>query len=255
MALRSRCDAPATTPRWSGLSRAHRQPADRGQSAPRARRCRAAWSGPCAPRERGGGGLGARRRDLRGGRRAQPAASARPGLPLIEALHRRLGRPVNILTHCNAGWLATVDWGTATAPIYMAHDRGRAGAGLRRRDAAAQPGRGADRLRTRPAWRAVYGDRRQRRRPSDAARPSRSLHRRRRPRSPRAATPPTRSAPISRRSRRAPTACRSMSPRRTRRSTGRSPTASARSRSRSATRGGDPYRRPARRRARRARRA
>ena len=46
------------------------------------------------------------------------------GLPLIEAAHRRLGRPINILTHCNAGWLATVDWGTATAPIYMAHDRG-----------------------------------------------------------------------------------------------------------------------------------
>ena len=31
---------------------------------------------------------------------------------------------VNVLTHCNAGWLATVDWGTATAPIYMAHDKG-----------------------------------------------------------------------------------------------------------------------------------
>jgi methylthioribose-1-phosphate isomerase len=31
---------------------------------------------------------------------------------------------VNVLTHCNAGWLATVDWGTATAPIYMAHDSG-----------------------------------------------------------------------------------------------------------------------------------
>jgi methylthioribose-1-phosphate isomerase len=46
------------------------------------------------------------------------------GLPLIEEAHRRLGRPINILTHCNAGWLATVDWGTATAPIYMAHDRG-----------------------------------------------------------------------------------------------------------------------------------
>jgi methylthioribose-1-phosphate isomerase len=46
------------------------------------------------------------------------------GLPLIEALHRRLGRRVNILTHCNAGWLATVDWGTATAPIYKAHDAG-----------------------------------------------------------------------------------------------------------------------------------
>jgi methylthioribose-1-phosphate isomerase len=46
------------------------------------------------------------------------------GLPLIEDIHRRVRRPVNILTHCNAGWLATVDWGTATAPIYMAHDRG-----------------------------------------------------------------------------------------------------------------------------------
>ena len=46
------------------------------------------------------------------------------GLPLIEEIHRAKGRPVNILTHCNAGWLATVDWGTATAPIYMAHDRG-----------------------------------------------------------------------------------------------------------------------------------
>ena len=46
------------------------------------------------------------------------------GLPLIEAAHRRHAGPVNILTHCNAGWLATVDWGTATAPIYMAHDRG-----------------------------------------------------------------------------------------------------------------------------------
>src|SRR5258706_13019818 len=32
--------------------------------------------------------------------------------------------PLNILTHCNAGWLACVDWGTALAPIYMAHDRG-----------------------------------------------------------------------------------------------------------------------------------
>jgi methylthioribose-1-phosphate isomerase len=34
------------------------------------------------------------------------------------------GRPVNVLTHCNAGWLATVDWGTALAPIYRAHDAG-----------------------------------------------------------------------------------------------------------------------------------
>ena len=34
------------------------------------------------------------------------------------------GAPVQILTHCNAGWLATVDWGTALAPVYVAHDRG-----------------------------------------------------------------------------------------------------------------------------------
>jgi methylthioribose-1-phosphate isomerase len=47
------------------------------------------------------------------------------GLALIRAAAaRRGGRRVNVLTHCNAGWLATVDWGTATAPIYMAHDAG-----------------------------------------------------------------------------------------------------------------------------------
>ena len=48
----------------------------------------------------------------------------RAGLPLIEEAYARTGRTVNILTHCNAGWLATVDWGTATAPIYMAHEAG-----------------------------------------------------------------------------------------------------------------------------------
>jgi methylthioribose-1-phosphate isomerase len=46
------------------------------------------------------------------------------GLPLIEKAYAKTGRTVNILTHCNAGWLATVDLGTATAPIYMAHDAG-----------------------------------------------------------------------------------------------------------------------------------
>lgn len=48
------------------------------------------------------------------------------GLPLLRDLAARkpAGRPLNILTHCNAGWLATVDWGTATAPIYLAHDAG-----------------------------------------------------------------------------------------------------------------------------------
>jgi len=47
------------------------------------------------------------------------------GLSLIEALAaKKPGETVNILTHCNAGWLATVDWGTALSSIYMAHDKG-----------------------------------------------------------------------------------------------------------------------------------
>lgn len=48
------------------------------------------------------------------------------GLKLIEAIskQKKRGEVVNILTHCNAGALATVDWGTATAPIYKAHNRG-----------------------------------------------------------------------------------------------------------------------------------
>jgi len=53
-------------------------------------------------------------------------AIGRHGLKLIEDVARRkkAGEPVNVLTHCNAGWLATVDLGTATAPIYTAHDAG-----------------------------------------------------------------------------------------------------------------------------------
>jgi methylthioribose-1-phosphate isomerase len=44
------------------------------------------------------------------------------GLSLIEEISKRKqGQPVNILTHCNAGWLASIDYGTATAPIYKAH--------------------------------------------------------------------------------------------------------------------------------------
>jgi methylthioribose-1-phosphate isomerase len=52
-------------------------------------------------------------------------AIGRNGLKLIEDIAaRKTGQPVNVLTHCNAGWLATVDVGTATAPIYTAHDKG-----------------------------------------------------------------------------------------------------------------------------------
>jgi methylthioribose-1-phosphate isomerase len=58
---------------------------------------------------------------------ADNRAIGRHGCALIEeiaARKKKAGEPVNILTHCNAGWLACVDRGTATAPIYEAHDRG-----------------------------------------------------------------------------------------------------------------------------------
>ena len=53
-------------------------------------------------------------------------AIGRHGLELIRqiAAGKQPGEPVNILTHCNAGWLATVDWGTATSPMYQAHEAG-----------------------------------------------------------------------------------------------------------------------------------
>lgn len=52
------------------------------------------------------------------------AAIGRHGLGIIEEIHHRTGRTVNIMTHCNVGWLAFVEHGTATAPIYAAHENG-----------------------------------------------------------------------------------------------------------------------------------
>ena len=46
------------------------------------------------------------------------------GLKIIEEIYNKKKDTVNILTHCNAGWLATINWGTATAPIYHAHKKG-----------------------------------------------------------------------------------------------------------------------------------
>ncbi len=46
------------------------------------------------------------------------------GLKIIEKISSKKKDTVNILTHCNAGWLATIDWGTATSPIYQAHQKG-----------------------------------------------------------------------------------------------------------------------------------
>ena len=53
-------------------------------------------------------------------------AIGRNGFDIIKSIaaKKQPGETINILTHCNAGWLATVDWGTATAPIYTAHDAG-----------------------------------------------------------------------------------------------------------------------------------
>ncbi len=105
------------------------------------------------------------------------------GVALIEAIKatKRPGERVNVLTHCNAGWLATVDWGTATAPIYSAHDRGHRHSRLGRRNPAAQSGCLVDRLGARPSRRCAYRDRRQHRRSSDAARDGGSGSGRRRP--------------------------------------------------------------------------
>jgi len=46
------------------------------------------------------------------------------GVKIIEEIYKRKKKTVNILTHCNAGWLATINWGTATSPIYHAHKKG-----------------------------------------------------------------------------------------------------------------------------------
>jgi methylthioribose-1-phosphate isomerase len=46
------------------------------------------------------------------------------GLKIIEEIYNKKKDTVNILTHCNAGWLATINWGTATSPIYHAHKNG-----------------------------------------------------------------------------------------------------------------------------------
>ena len=142
----------------------------------------------CAP-----GALSPRPRSRKGCRLQCGDRRARPGSDRRHAT--RDGRTVRILTHCNAGWLATVDWGTATAPIY------------RRMPPALTLHVWVDETRPRNQGAALTAwelgqqasrtpDRRQRRRPSDAARRDRSGHRRQPTASPPTATSATRSAPI-----------------------------------------------------------
>ena len=124
--------------------------------------------------------LPARRRDLRRGCRDLPRASARTASALIKTI-RPKGRPHQcpdplqrrLARHRRLGHRAGADLPGA--------QRRHPDPCLGRRDAAAQPGRQPDRLGTRQARRAAHRDRRQCRRPSDAARPGRLLHRRHRP--------------------------------------------------------------------------
>ena len=135
---------------------------------------------------------------------------------------RARGEPVQVLTHCNAGWLATVDWGRRWRRCLRGARRGPAGARLGRRDAAAQPGRGAHRLGAGRARRPAHGDRRQRGRPPHAARPGRHRARRHRPHDGgRRRRQQDRHVPEGA-GRAATAACRSTSRRRRLRSTGRS---------------------------------
>ncbi len=93
------------------------------------------------------------------------AAIGRHGRALLVAIHeQRGGQPVRVLTHCNAGWLACVDWGTALAPVY-----------------AAQPGRRPHCVRTGGARHPAHGDRGQCGRAPDAARRGGHPPRRQRP--------------------------------------------------------------------------
>ena len=78
---------------------------------------------PLAPADRAGASR-ARAEEIADEDVALNRAIGDHGLDLIREAAERHGGPVNILTHCNAGWLATVDWGTATAPIYRAHAEG-----------------------------------------------------------------------------------------------------------------------------------
>ena len=107
------------------LCAAARDAADRDQSEMGARRDDGGGAQSRARASASRPPTGARARSPTRTSRSTPAIG-RHGLKLIEeiAATKKPGEPVNVLTHCNAGWLATVDWGTATSPIYQAHDKG-----------------------------------------------------------------------------------------------------------------------------------
>ena len=114
--LAMRADAP--TRRSTRRAPPARDAADRGQPALGAGRRARRSCAPAAASARLAARLSPRRRDLADEDVAICRAIGEHGLPLIREAGRAKppGEPVNVLTHCNAGWLATVDWGTALAP-------------------------------------------------------------------------------------------------------------------------------------------
>ena len=115
-------------------------------------------------------GAGRRARRAAGGSAGHPGGG-RPGLPPHGRPRRRAGPAgARLLTHCNAGALATAGYGTALGVIRSAARRGQAAARLRRRDAALPPGRAADRLGADAGRHPHHPDRGQHGRPPDGAR-------------------------------------------------------------------------------------
>ncbi|MBV9693387.1 MAG: S-methyl-5-thioribose-1-phosphate isomerase, partial [Alphaproteobacteria bacterium] len=100
----------ATRPTAVNLRWALKRMCDRLRNRPRAERAALAWAEAAAIADE----------DV-----ATCKSIGEHGLKILrEAAAEENGEPLNVLTHCNAGWLACVDWGTALAPIYMAHDAG-----------------------------------------------------------------------------------------------------------------------------------
>ena len=117
---------------------------------------------PLPERERGRRRVARGRRDLQRGRGDQPRDRRARARAAARASRARKAGPVSVMTHCNAGALATCGWGTATAPLFLAHAEGLRAARLGERDAAAAAGRQPDRLGDGPARRAAHAVRRRR---------------------------------------------------------------------------------------------
>ena len=143
-----------------GARRARRDAADGGQPAlgarPRARSRDRRFPSASARRRRVARG----RRDLPRGRGDQ--SRDRHARARAAARHRRDARAArcNVMTHCNAGALATCGWGTATAPLFLAHADGPRAARVGERDAAAAAGREPHGLGDGPARRSAHAVRR-----------------------------------------------------------------------------------------------